>query len=744
MFYYSGSGAKKPGRGIPIDVPTTQRRPSNFSLQIGNPLLLTGSRDGGSSRRKSSTSSQSSAHISPSFSSLHDDFDVVGQIGSSSKLVSDRPRTKSSDIVLLSDEDEHRGPRPFKRKKLHLHTTTTVAEPSGQSASLVSRMKKHSTPISSELPVKKATTMHVASGNTSTMDSSCEQQPAKPSTPTKITPPSRHQHLASTHTPLAVKAPALGMGTFPQATISSIRLGSRVELTTQRMSIQFGPDRFIITIDKNVTKIPHDNIKCVDYNTNGKPIIFAIQTKEALAEDSALEPYYDPAPLSGKARRIVLLSDSDAMMFVECCRRLERKRIPIKELSSDTVGKILTVVPKRSIATGTSSPKASSKTSVSTRSSKVTDETARTKSIAVHAEDMSRLNEGEFLNDTLIEFGLKYVHANVESRNSELADKTYIFNSFFYERLLTKSGKGIQYEAVKSWTNKIDIFSKKYIVIPIHEQVHWYLAIVTNPGLLLRTEHEPERKADPEPTASPDSTSSSKSDMPIPSSSSSLPPKSPSSSDTYTESSGLIPTHLLPLPTRNGKSSDDGERGGSKRTLRSSTAVFVDPEEKPYIIVLDSLGGFHPGVFRSLRMYLQQELMARKDIDRTIDAKDVPGKLAKCPQQENFCDCGLYLLHYAEVFLKYPEALLNIIVNKTEDANKYWGDGELLLKREKFREIMIALAEQYKTYLFSQQQIEQIKEASQHRSDPPSNPPSLSAEKEAFRTSTGSNGSGNR
>lgn len=32
----------------------------------------------------------------------------------------------------------------------------------------------------------------------------------------------------------------------------------------------------------------------------------------------------------------------------------------------------------------------------------------KSKSIAVHAEDAQRLNEGQFLNDTLIEFGLKY------------------------------------------------------------------------------------------------------------------------------------------------------------------------------------------------------------------------------------------------------------------------------------------------------------------------------------------------
>jgi len=33
---------------------------------------------------------------------------------------------------------------------------------------------------------------------------------------------------------------------------------------------------------------------------------------------------------------------------------------------------------------------------------------AKSKSIAVRAEDVPRLDDGEYLNDTLIEFGLKY------------------------------------------------------------------------------------------------------------------------------------------------------------------------------------------------------------------------------------------------------------------------------------------------------------------------------------------------
>ena len=97
----------------------------------------------------------------------------------------------------------------------------------------------------------------------------------------------------------------------------------------------------------------------------------------------------------------------------------------------------------------------------------------KSKSIAVRAEDVSRLDEGEFLNDTLIEFGLKYdtipkcvlllrrfkgdtcfaqdvhspyffllscryIHSNLEKDDEDLNGKVHIFNTFFYQRLLAK------------------------------------------------------------------------------------------------------------------------------------------------------------------------------------------------------------------------------------------------------------------------------------------------------------------
>lgn len=36
---------------------------------------------------------------------------------------------------------------------------------------------------------------------------------------------------------------------------------------------------------------------------------------------------------------------------------------------------------------------------------------------------------------------------------------------------------------VKSWTKRVDVFEKDFLVIPINERSHWFLAVVCFPGL---------------------------------------------------------------------------------------------------------------------------------------------------------------------------------------------------------------------------------------------------------------------
>lgn len=112
----------------------------------------------------------------------------------------------------------------------------------------------------------------------------------------------------------------------------------------------------------------------------------------------------------------------------------------------------------------------------------------------VEFQDLDRLNEGEFLNDNLVMFYLLWA-----KQHAQLSPKqVFMFNNFFYTRLTTleKGLRGINYTAVQRWTSSEDIFSYKYVVVPINEELvvlqatrkglltycsfHWYVAIICN------------------------------------------------------------------------------------------------------------------------------------------------------------------------------------------------------------------------------------------------------------------------
>lgn len=90
---------------------------------------------------------------------------------------------------------------------------------------------------------------------------------------------------------------------------------------------------------------------------------------------------------------------------------------------------------------------------------------------------------------------LQYIHHELMSQS--LKEKTHLFNSFFYKALtqplkkdtrrdpalkkMTNSEK--MHQQVKKWSKTIDLFSKDYIIVPINEHQHWYLAIICYPWL---------------------------------------------------------------------------------------------------------------------------------------------------------------------------------------------------------------------------------------------------------------------
>jgi hypothetical protein len=104
------------------------------------------------------------------------------------------------------------------------------------------------------------------------------------------------------------------------------------------------------------------------------------------------------------------------------------------------------------------------------------------------------------------------------------------------------------------------------------------------------------------------------------------------------------------------------KEASSKKTKRKShTAPRKYNPCEPRIITLDSLGLKHSPTCTNLKEYLIAEIKSKHGIDIPQ-----PGSLGmtatSIPEQDNFCDCGLFLLSYIEMFLKQPEKFIHGIL----------------------------------------------------------------------------------
>lgn len=114
--------------------------------------------------------------------------------------------------------------------------------------------------------------------------------------------------------------------------------------------------------------------------------------------------------------------------------------------------------------------------------------------ISINTEDYLCLATDQYLNDIIIDFYLKWVHNNVVPEAQ--CERAFIFSTFFYKRLTTLTrhhhnlDKDVKQTAaqkrharVQNWTKNVNLFEKDFIIIPINEQSHWFLAIICFPTL---------------------------------------------------------------------------------------------------------------------------------------------------------------------------------------------------------------------------------------------------------------------
>lgn len=376
----------------------------------------------------------------------------------------------------------------------------------------------------------------------------------------------------------------------------------------------------------------------------------------------------------------------------------------------------------------------------------------------VEWQDLERLDDGEFLNDNLIEFYLRWARQQQLEKGNYREGQVHFFNTFFYEKL-SNSGRTIDHKAVETWTRKVNIFDIDYVVVPVNESSHWYVCIICNLPNLLRpavtdltnddeVAHDQKSMAYgssdliAQLTAAADESVGT---IPNESTHDGLGAASNDQLDTATESfarSNLSssPKAALHSPAIASQDSlslthDDGVFKDAKlsspkasrgKRRRSGPAPRKYDPGTTIIITLDSLGLTHSKTTGNLKDYIIAEAEARLKLD--IKREDIKGMNVTrgIPQQQNFCDCGVFLLGYVHAFLSDPRRFVNKILSNEMDAEADWPDMDPKNLRANVRETI------QKTY--ADQLPERLKMRKKKRKLPTLNEPRSGAKGPAFET----------
>ncbi|XP_024146835.1 sentrin-specific protease 6 isoform X3 [Oryzias melastigma] len=383
--------------------------------------------------------------------------------------------------------------------------------------------------------------------------------------------------------------------------------------------------------------------------------------------------------------------------------------------------------------------------------------------ITVTNEDLHCLNDGEFLNDVIIDFYLKYLV--LEKLKKDDAQRIHVFSSFFYKRLNQRERRNApdatslpiqkrKHNRVKTWTRHVDLFQKDFIFVPINESAHWYLAVICFPGLEgpvfeknpLYCGSTPASSSAPELQSEdsiPDHCRPLSPDGDCLDSSSELEsPEAPGGSaegqsvfnpenfgEEAQESLGNGQTepephysselHRISLCYGSGKEDDtytfSDDQSSCQDECSEDGALAEDGVaadvcglaskpticKQPCILIMDSLRGpTRSTVVKTLREYLEVEWEVRKGTQRSFSKEVMKGSSPRVPQQDNFSDCGVYVLQYVESFFENPLPSFHLPMNLSE----WFPQQRMKTKREEIKELILTLQAQQEPSMESKEE----------------------------------------
>jgi sentrin-specific protease 7 len=287
-----------------------------------------------------------------------------------------------------------------------------------------------------------------------------------------------------------------------------------------------------------------------------------------------------------------------------------------------------------------------------------------------------------------------------EDMAPEHKSKVHFFNSYFFTSLTSKNGrKAFNYDAVKKWTKQRDLLNTPYVVVPINENLHWFVAIICNlPNLVRKPASMGDEAAD---VAETPATSQNPSAQPSPIRD---PDEIPDSQNPPKPDEQAM-RRLSLGESENGKATVEGifesdennnlvtqknGKSNKKSKKRAAPSLRKYPTDKPTIITLDSFGVGHPGQVSTLKKYVEAEALDKRGMEAA--AAGIQGMTAAgIPVQSNYCDCGLYLVGYVAEFAKDPEGFVNKVLTRQLDQESDFASFDPSKKREELRDDLLKL-----------------------------------------------------
>ena len=230
--------------------------------------------------------------------------------------------------------------------------------------------------------------------------------------------------------------------------------------------------------------------------------------------------------------------------------------------------------------------------------------------VTIHCGDIRRLTPGELLNDTLVDFGIRYMLAGIDPLKRA---KIHAFTCFFYTKLLEGKVPQEQHLLVSRWTKNVDLFDMDYIIVPVNLTGHWSLFVIVKPGLITKLQ-------------------------------------------------GDINVRTIVNQSKRNNWDPSPATASSQGSSVPETTPF------PYILYMDSLL-LHAAstITRNLRNYLMEEWKVRRgptslNKELSINANNCITLKVNVPRQRNGTDCGVYVIENARrVVLHQPQCTVEDI-----------------------------------------------------------------------------------